>query len=160
MLAAAAVLSLAFGGVMGLVSDLVYAAPFAGGSELVVSFKHPGAVSEDCRTLSEEELAATPVHMRKPVVCERARASVRLAVRVDGSAVVEASFPPTGIWGDGNSVAIERVPVPIGEHRVEVAIGESLDPAEWSFRDERTLDFTGDSRRVVVFDRVSGFGWH
>jgi len=160
MLAGAAVLSLVFGGAMGLVSDLVYATPQIGGSELVVSFKHPGAVSEDCRTLSEEELAATPVHMRKPVVCERARASVRLVIRVDGTSAVEASFPPSGIWGDGNSVAIERIPVPVGEHRVEVAIGESHDPTEWSFRDERTLDFTADARRVVVFDRVAGFAWH
>jgi hypothetical protein len=152
--------------VMGLVSDAVYAAPRAEGSELVVSFKHPGAVSENCHTLSEEDLAAKPVHMRKPVVCERERAPVRLAVLVDGSPVVEKSFAPTGIWGDGNSVAIERIPVAPGEHRVEIAIGDShvhadddADDDEWSFRDERTLDFSEDSRRVVLFDRVIGFTW-
>jgi hypothetical protein len=85
---------------------------------------------------------------------------VRLAVALDGTPIVETSFPPGGIWGDGNSVAIERIPIEPGEHRVRVSIGESTDPEEWSFSEERVLDFDTEARRIVVFDRVAGFGWH
>jgi ferredoxin/coenzyme F420-reducing hydrogenase delta subunit len=157
---AAAVLAAVFGGGIGLVSDLGYATPTVEGSELVVTFKHPGQISENCRDLTEEELAARPVHMRQARICDRDRAPVRLRVSVDGATVMESSFPPTGIWGDGNSVAVERVPVAPGEHRVRVAIGDSRDPEEWTFVDEKTLTFTDRARRVVSFDRVIGFHWN
>jgi coenzyme F420-reducing hydrogenase delta subunit/ferredoxin len=157
---AAALLAAVVAGLVGLVSDLGYAAPRVPGSELVVSFSHPGRVAEDCRALTPEEQAEQPVHMRQAEVCERRRAPVRLAVALDGTPLVETSFPPHGIWEDGNSVAIERIPIEPGEHRVRVSIGETADPEEWSFRDERVLDFDADARRIVVFDRVAGFGWH
>jgi ferredoxin len=145
---------------LGLVSDLVYASPGLSASELVVSFKHPGQVSENCRDLTPEELAKLPVHMRQGRVCDRARASVRLRVELDGERVVDATLAPMGIWSDGNSVAIERIPVELGEHDVRVAIGDSPDVDEWSFIDEKRLSFDDRTRRVVTFDRVSGFAWH
>jgi len=157
---AASLLAVLCAGLIGVVSDLGYAAPHVGASQLVVSLKHPGAVSENCRELSEEELAALPVHMRKKTVCERMRAHVRLRVAVDGATVVDTSVVPSGLWEDGNSVTVERIPVEPGEHRVSVAIGETIDPDEWSFRDEATLTFSEKMRRVVLFDRVTGFRWN
>jgi coenzyme F420-reducing hydrogenase delta subunit/NAD-dependent dihydropyrimidine dehydrogenase PreA subunit len=157
---AATVLLIACAGLLGLVSDLGYTPPDIEGSEFVVSLKHPGLASENCRDLTEEELAATPVHMRKKRVCERTRPPVRLRVAIDGATALETSVPPSGIWKDGNSVTVERIPVAAGEHRVSVAIGESANPEEWSFGEERTITFTDEARRVVVFDRVAGFIWH
>jgi hypothetical protein len=142
------------------VSDLGYAAPAIGDSELVVSLKHPGSMSEDCRERTAEELEALPMHMRKAKVCERRRAHVRLRVLVDDVELAQKSFPPSGIWGDGNSVAVERFAMEPGEHRVSVAVGESLDPEEWSFTDSRVLEFTTEARQVVVFDRLTGFSWY
>jgi len=156
----ATVLLIACAGILGLVSDLGYTAPAIDGSEFVVSLKHPGLASENCRDLTPEELASTPVHMRKEHICERTRPPVRLRVAIDGATALETSIAPSGIWEDGNSVAVERVPVAPGEHRVSVAIGETLDPDEWSFGAEQTITFTEEARRVVVFDRVAGFSWH
>ncbi len=157
---AAAALLVACAGLLGWVSDLRYTPPDIGGSEFVVSLKHPGHASENCRELTAEELASTPVHMRRERICERTRPPVRLRVAIDGAAALEKSIPPSGIWEDGNSVAVERIAVQPGEHRVGVAIGETADPEEWSFREERTMNFSDDVRRVVVFDRVAGFVWH
>ena len=156
----ATVLLIACAGILGLVSDLGYTAPAIDGSEFVVSLKHPGVASENCRDLTPEELASTPVHMRKERICERHRPPVRLRVTIDGVTALEASIAPSGIWEDGNSVAVERIPVALGEHHVSVAIGETMDPDEWSFGDEQTLTFSERHRRVVVFDRVGGFDWH
>ena len=47
-----------------------------------------------------------------------------------------------------------------GEHTISVAIGDSAEPDEWKFRDSRTLVFSTDAKRVVIFDRLAGFGWH
>jgi ferredoxin len=157
---AATVLGAIIAGVLGLGSDLVYATPRVEGSELVVSFKHPGNVGENCRDRSEEELAKLPMHMRQGRVCDRLRASVRLRVDLDGARIVDAVLAPKGIWGDGNSVAIERVPVEPGPHSVRVAIGDTADVDEWSYSEEKTLDFDTSNRRVVTFDRIVGFSWH
>jgi len=156
----ATVLLIACVGILGLVSDLGYTAPAIDGSEFVVSLKHPGLASENCRDLTQEELASTPVHMRKEHICERMRPPVRLRVIIDGATALETSIAPSGIWEDGNSVTVERIPVEPGEHRVNVAIGETVDPNEWSFGAEQTITFTKESRRVVIFDRVAGFTWH
>jgi hypothetical protein len=158
--AAAIILGAVFAGSMAVVSDLSYAAPRFDGSEFVVSLKHPGVIGENCHDLTEEELASTPVHMRKKRVCDRMRAPVRLRVAIDGETALLASVAPSGIWQDGNSVTLERVSVEPGEHHVSLAIGETGDPDEWSFHDERTIHFTKEARRVVVFDRVAGFTWH
>jgi ferredoxin len=157
---AATLLAAVIAGGLGLVSDLVYAAPRLAGSELVVSFKHPGEVSENCRELTPEEIAKRPVHMRQDRVCDRARASVRLRVELDGKRVVDATVPPQGIWSDGNSVAIERIPVTPGEHEVRVAIGDTPAVDEWTFVDSKRIEFDETTRRVVTFDRIAGFTWH
>ncbi len=85
---------------------------------------------------------------------------MRLRVEIDGQRVVDRSYAPAGIWGDGNSIAVERIPVSPGEHRIEVAIGQTHDSDEWNFEDEQTLSFSEDARRVVTFDRLTGFGWN
>jgi coenzyme F420-reducing hydrogenase delta subunit len=156
----AALLAVLVAALVGVPSDLGYGAPRPPGSELAVTFKHPGRTDEHCRVLSPEEQAKLPAHMRRDRICERRRADVRLRVVLDGQIVASGSYPPEGIWGDGNSVAVVRVPVAPGAHAVSVAIGDSLVPDEWTFRAEQTLEFTSDARRVVSFDRLAGFGWH
>lgn len=124
--------------------------------ELVVSFKHPGAVVEDCRQLTDAEKQALPVHMRRDQECGRARAAVRLVVTVDGVVTHDQAYPAKGLWGDGNSVAVAPVAVPPGEHRVEVTIEDGAT----SHGDARTVSFVHGERRVVLYDRNVGFGWH
>lgn len=158
--AAAVALGVFVSGFVGVGADLGYATPSIDGAELVVSFKHPGAVSEHCRTLSAEDLADLPVHMRRAEVCDRRRAPVQLRIEVDGRPVLAGAYSPSGIWGDGNSVAVERLAVEPGEHRVAVAIGDTHDPDEWVFQAEETVSFAANARRVVTFDRLTGFVWH
>jgi ferredoxin len=154
---ASVALALIVAAALGVVSDLGYAAPAVDGSQLAITFKHPGRVSEECRELTEEELARRPAHMRQEKICERARADVRLRVSVDGERRIDSTHPPTGIWGDGSSVAVVSLPIEPGEHTVRVEIGDSLDPEEWTHVTEQKLAFTEDARRVIVFDRRSGY---
>ncbi len=145
---------------VGAVSDLGYASPRAAGSELVVTFKHPGRIEENCRERSPAELAREPVHMRQARVCDRERASVRMRVKIDDRAVIEKIYAPKGIWHDGNSVAVETLPVAPGEHEVEVEIGDSHEIGEWSFKTDQQIRFTREARRVIAFDRLAGFTVH
>jgi coenzyme F420-reducing hydrogenase delta subunit/NAD-dependent dihydropyrimidine dehydrogenase PreA subunit len=157
---ASVALALLVAALVGGVSDLGFAAPAAPGSELVVTFKHPGRREEHCREVSPEEQASRPAHMRLARVCDRARADVRLRVTVDGVRRVERSYEPQGLWNDGNSVAVASLPIDPGLHVVGVEIGDSLDPEVWSFRTEQALEFRADARRVIAFDRLAGFTAH
>jgi ferredoxin len=157
---ALALLGVALAGLLGGVSVLGYASPPFAGSQLLVSFKHPGQLSEQCRDLSEEEKAKRPVHMRQARVCDRQRSPVRLRVAVDGTVVLERSYAAGGLSGDLNSVALEPIPLPAGEHRVSLALGDGPDPAEWAHASEATERFVEGERRVVLFDRLAGFTWH
>ncbi|HEY0839156.1 MAG TPA: cytochrome b N-terminal domain-containing protein, partial [Vulgatibacter sp.] len=157
--AGAAAVAAAFGALVALGSDVPYAAPPAG-TELVVSFKHPGRVSERCRTIDEEEKAKIPPHMRRDEICDRMRSSVRLAVTVDGEVVFSRAYEPRGLRSDGNSVAVERLPITPGVHRVRVALGDGPERDDWNLVDERTIRVEPNARTVVLYDRVAGFSWY
>lgn len=156
---ATGLLAVAVAGGLGAANEWPHRVAGPASSELVVTFKHPGSISENCRTLSNEEKARMPVHMRRNEICERRRSDVRLRVAVDGDTVVERAYAPAGVWSDGNSVAVERIALAPGEHRVSVAIGDTHD-GEWNHVTEDRVVFGTDARRVLIFDRLSGFSWH
>lgn len=145
---------------VGAVSQFGYASPRLPGSELIVTFEHPGQKSEHFRVLTPGEMAKLPVHMRSDRVYDRARAAVRMRVTVDDRLVVNRGYPPTGLWHDGNSIAVETIPVVPGEHAVEVTIGDTHLPDEWTYRARQRLAFTREARRVIAFDRLTGFTVH
>ena len=127
--------------------------------QLVVSVTHRGTISELCRDRTPEELAALPAHMRSPQICERARAPVRVRVRVDGAEVHRSSHAAAGAWSDGPGIALLRLSIPAGEHDVEIAIGDTAEPEAWQHVDARRLAFDRALQRSVVFERAGGFTW-
>ncbi len=144
----------------GAATVLPSAAPLVtgrGGAELVVSFRSAGERG-GCRKVSAEENATRPVHMRRAEICERGRAPVRLRVAVDGRLVLERAYGASGLFGDGESVAIARLPVAPGEHDVEVSIGETRSP-DYAYSERRRLTFDDVSARVVLFEKDAGFHW-
>lgn len=153
-------ISLALCAVLAVVSDLGYASPPVDGSRLVVTFKHPGEISEECRQVTEEENAAKPAHMRRPEVCERQRSPVRLQIHIDGQRQLERTLTPTGLWQDGSSLALERIDVEPGVHEVIVRIGDVSDETDWPHVERKRIEFTHGHRRVLLFDRNTGFQWH
>jgi coenzyme F420-reducing hydrogenase delta subunit/NAD-dependent dihydropyrimidine dehydrogenase PreA subunit len=128
--------------------------------KLVVSFKHPGVAAENCREPSPEELAKLPKHMQARKICERRRANVRLRVHIDGREVVARAYEPRGIWHDGNSIGIERIPTKPGPHEVRVELGDSADAAAYDFSATRTVTMRERHNTVVLFDKMSGFTWY
>ncbi len=153
-------LAVVFGALTWLPSDLPYDTPVSPEPQLVVSFKHAGEITERCTTRSAAELERLPPHKRVAKVCERGRTPVHLTIRVDDAVVHDRDYDPSGAYGDGASVAVETLAVPVGRHRVAIVIGTGAAGDPGLHRDERELDFRLQSRRVALFDRVSGFTWH
>lgn len=156
-LAVGAILAVALTAVTAVASDFPYRRPTTEGALLVVSFKHAGATGENCRKVTEEERARMPVHMRRDQVCERGRAPVRLRVRVDGRTIHHGTYEPRGLFGDGHSIAVEHLAVQPGARWVEVALGETSNPEEWTRVFQKRLKLQEGARRVVLFERGTGF---
>lgn len=88
---------------------------------LRLSWRMQGIATEECRTLSDEELARLPVHMRNPEACIGVIASYALDVRVDGTVVVQDTVRPPGARGDRPLNVLREFPLPAGEHDVAVS---------------------------------------
>lgn len=77
---------------------------------------------ESCRTLSADELADVPQHMRQRVVCEGTTARYRLEVRHDDTLLVSAELRGGGLRHDRQLYVLRELRVPSGRATVEVRL--------------------------------------
>jgi hypothetical protein len=77
---------------------------------------------EQCRTLSEEELALRPEHMRQRVECEGGFATYALEIAVDGRRLAQAVIMGGGVRNDRPIHDLRDLDVTPGEHRVRVSL--------------------------------------
>ena len=77
---------------------------------------------EQCRTLSEEELALRPEHMRQRLECEGGFATYALEIAVDGRRVAQAVITGGGARNDRPIHDLRDLDVAPGEHRVQVSL--------------------------------------
>jgi hypothetical protein len=76
---------------------------------------------EICRTLSAEELAARPEHMRQRVECDGRFASYTLRVEVDDRAVGESIVRGGGLRHDRPIFLLREYELPPGTHRMRIS---------------------------------------
>ena len=118
--AAAALLAIAMTGGIAWLSR----APldFGSGAEarIRLSWRVAGIPIEACRTRTEEELAALPVHMRSPEECTRTLAPFALDVAVGGRSVVRDTVFPKGARGDRPLYVFRDLPAEAGRVALSV----------------------------------------
>jgi hypothetical protein len=85
---------------------------------------------------------------------------VRLRVQVDGQIALDRSYPARGLSHDGPSIAVARLPMTPGPHRVRVELADSADPGAWTKQWSETVQFEASHARVVLFDTKAGFSLH
>lgn len=104
---------------VGWIAHLPLGEP-AAGAALRVALRTPLAQVEICRDRPAEELAALPVHMRQPRLCEVTAIDYRLRVTVDGRTVVDRLLAHRGVRKNRPLVADETISAVPGVHRVVV----------------------------------------
>ena len=123
---------------------------------------------EECRTLTPEEQAELPAHMRRDEVCEGRAVSYRLEVRVDDALRYQATVAPEGARGDRPLQVFREFPLEPGTRQVRVVferveVEEAHEPDEEDEEEEAEVEeaemeeaeepsLSGAPRRVV-FDR-------
>jgi hypothetical protein len=91
-------------------------------ARLRVAFSARPERIESCRTLSADELANVPQHMRQAVVCEGKAASYRLEIRRDDSLVASALLRGGGLRHDRRLYVLRELHVPSGRSTIDVRL--------------------------------------
>lgn len=113
---------------------------FGGAADATIrlSWRAAGVPVEDCRTRTDEELAALPAHMRSPQECTRALAPFELAVSLGGQPVVRDTVFPKGARGDRPVYVFRDLPAKAGRTplsiRFEALAGEDAQPGDAPIR--------------------------
>lgn len=84
---------------------------------------------ERCRTLSEEELASRPAHMRQPVICDGESASYRLVVTQDGTPLLDTELTGGGARRDRPIHLLREYPIPAGAVHLSITL-DRIDAAD------------------------------
>jgi hypothetical protein len=74
-----------------------------------------------CRTLTPDELAKLPAHMRQEEVCERAVLPYRLRVTVDGASAIDELVHAGGAREDRPLFVFRELSLAPGAHHITVA---------------------------------------
>ena len=101
---------------------------------------------ETCRTLTEEELAEIPQHMRRAEECDGYYAEYELSVHVDGASALVDTIAPAGMRGDRPVYVLWEQPVEAGTRRVDVRF-TALVPEDFDAGGRPTrLEWSGETR--------------
>lgn len=93
--------------------------PEADGAVRVSLSARPDRV-ESCRTLTAEELAEVPAHMRQQVVCVGTAARYRLTIEVDRRNLADLALTGGGARQDRPIHVLREFPLPAGRHHLSV----------------------------------------
>lgn len=124
----------ALGAGLGLVAGVIWLshAPWeahpGGDGVLRLSLSARPERIEECRTLTAEELASRPAHMRQATVCEGTSASYRLRVATGDSTLLETEVTGGGARRDRPLHVLREFPLPPGPRHLSVVLAR-VDPA-------------------------------
>lgn len=106
--------------------------PVSTGSDRAIvrlSWRSEAINIETCRTLSEEEAARLPSHMRRTEECEGRRVDYEVTLAVDETRVVTDTVRPSGARRDRPVYVFRDYGVAAGSYAVSVAFTALVPPA-------------------------------
>jgi hypothetical protein len=122
---------------------------------LRLGWRLAGQTRERCRDLTAEELAARPVHLRRPRECVSEVLTYELTAAVDGRVVMRKRVASPGLRGDRPLSVEEELDVAPGEHVVRVTFTPE-DPASGgvTLAFEETVRFAPARVVLVAYDNA------
>jgi hypothetical protein len=111
---------------------------------LRLSWRTLGFRIEQCRSRTDEELAALAPHMRTPEVCTGRGADYELRVTVDGAEMVRDTVIPAGARGDRPVYVFRDLLLGPGQYRVGIDFAALVPPTYESANEAVALAWEGD----------------
>ena len=127
---------------------------------ITVAFSHAGELREECRQLSQEELAKLPPNMRAPMDCPRERSPVTVQLLLDGELLIEDVAHAPGLYNDLGIDIYRSAKVPVGKHTLAVRMNDNVRVEGPTHSHEETvtlepaqllvIDFNSEIRSFIV----------
>lgn len=132
------------------------------GALLRIAIRTTAGTVSDCRKLTQQELDALPMHMRRPEVCETRAVPYRLEVSVGGTPMLDRTYKAAGIHGDRPLTVDEEIGLAAGKHDVTVRF--TPDPDVHAAKPPPSFAYTGaveltDGRIRVATLNAAGTGF-
>jgi len=115
-----------------------------------LSFSHAGQHKGECRQLTPEEFAKLPPNMRRALDCPRERLPLQVELELDEKLLYREVLPPSGLAGDGASMAYSKFPVAPGTHHLVARLRDSDRPTGYDY--EKEAEITLRPRQILVID--------
>ncbi len=123
---------------------------------ITVAFAHAGKRLEDCRQLSQEELARLPPNMRAPMDCPRERSPVTVQLLVDGELLIEEVANAPGLYSDLGIDVYRSAKVPVGNHTLAVEMNDNARVEGPTYTHEETVNLEPAQLLVIDFNSETG----
>jgi len=123
---------------------------------VTVAFSHAGERREECRQLSQEELARLPPNMRAPMDCPRERSPVTVQLQLDGEPLFEEVARAPGLYSDLGIDIYRSAKVPVGEHTLAVQMNDNVRVEGPTYTHEQTVNLEPSQLLVVDFNSETG----
>lgn len=145
--------------VLGALSQVPYQSDRGTGAIVRLAWRTRGVRVDECRKLTEEELAELPQHMRREEVCQGRLLPYRLTVALDDETVVDREVQPAGARRDRPLYVFQDLPVQPGRHHVSIVFqreesdageNEADTPAVLTFDEE--VDVADREISLITYD--------
>ena len=123
---------------------------------VTVAFAHASKRLEDCRQLSQEELAKLPPNMRAPMDCPRERSPVTVELLLDGELLIEEVARAPGLYSDLGIDVYRSAKVPVGEHTLAVRMNDNVRVEGPTYTHEETVNLEPAQLLVIDFNSETG----
>ncbi|MGB7932420.1 MAG: hypothetical protein WCH04_09375 [Gammaproteobacteria bacterium] len=121
-----------------------------------LSFSHAGQHKGECRQLTPEELAKLPPNMRRPLDCPRERLPLQVELLLDDALLYRGELPPSGLAGDGASMAYRKFPVAPGKHHLAARLRDSDRSTGYDYEKEAEITLIPRQNFVIDFRPALG----
>jgi hypothetical protein len=125
------------------------------GAVLAIAVRTMAGTLEECRPLSDEEMAALPMHMRREQACWTRAVPYRLVLRVNGEILLDRVYRAAGIHGDRPITVDERIRLASGTHVLDlrfVSTEDRVDPPMPIFALEGPIELEEGRIRVISLE--------
>ncbi len=123
---------------------------------LKVSISHAGQIKGDCHKRSAEELARLSPNMRAADECPRERSDILLELALDDKPIFQGRLAPSGIRRDGFASFYERLPIPIGQHRLSARMKDHEKLTDYNYVKQMDVKLAPAQVFVIDFDAKNG----
>ncbi|GMQ89220.1 MAG: hypothetical protein BMS9Abin09_0685 [Gammaproteobacteria bacterium] len=123
---------------------------------ITVAFAHAGKRVEECRKLSQQELARLPPNMRAPLDCPRERSPVTVQLLLDGEPLLEEVARAPGLYSDLGVDIYRSAKVPAGKHTLAVQMNDNVRVKGPTYTHEETVSLEPTQLLVVNFNSETG----